>query len=119
MTMRVPAGQYFTALEIKFEKNIGDKVTSRFFHALHFGQIVQKNYSAARKHRCNRGFVSASRNDSRASDMDLPGVDGLPDSEEQIGFANRLNERRVQSHAVRHEAVHGSVHPLHAFLAIY
>ena len=95
-------------------RNVGDKIAASFLDPLRLGEIAKHGDGASAGQRSSGHVESAAGNDGRSTrSLDLPGIGCGLDGGEEVGVANGFNHRSIQTSALRNEAVHGLVRPLH------
>src|SRR6202050_1488181 len=98
----------------QFVGNVGDEVAAGLFYALRFGQIAQHGNGAPSGQRCGSNIEGAAGNDrGGACGFDFTCDRSFLDGCEEIGIANGFDNGLVQARALRNQAIHRLVGPLH------
>ena len=94
--------------------DVGDKVATRFFDALGFGEIAEDGDGASIGEGSGGYVEGAAGNDgSGAGGANFFGGGGRFDGGEKIGIANGFDDGSVETRVLRNEAIHGLIGPLH------
>src|SRR5579863_3649864 len=95
--------------------NVGNEIATGFLHPLGLGQVTQNGNGAAPGHGSGGYIESTARNNgSRSCREHLSGFAGSAYSTQEIGVAHGFNDGSIQPGALRNQAIHTLVGPLHA-----
>ena len=104
----------------EFVRDVGDEVATGLFDPLGLGEVAQDGDGASIRKWSGGDVEGVTRDDGGgASGFDLLGGSGRFDGGEEIGIANRLNDRGVQPGALRDKTIHGLVGPLDEAVGAY
>ena len=98
----------------QFVGNVGDEVAASFFDALGFGEVAEHGDGASVGQRGGGDVEGAAGDDgSGAGGFDFAGGGGFLDGGEEVGIADGFDDGLMQASALRNEAIHGLIGPLH------
>src|SRR5579864_7428492 len=96
-------------------RNVGNKIATSFLHALGFGQVTQNGNGASPRH-WRGGYIECAtwNNGSRSCRKHLSAFAGSAYSAQKIRITHSFHDGSIQPGALRNQAIHTLVGPLHA-----
>src|SRR5580658_5429025 len=95
--------------------NVGYEIATGFLHPLGFGQVTQDGNGASPRHGSG-GYIEGAtwNNGSGSCGEHLSGFAGSAYGAQEIRIAHGFNDGSIQPGALRNQAIHTLIGPLHA-----